>query len=164
MLDSGVFSNGSASCFAVCTRQSCVALALHASALLWAQAATHHHWLTRALLVCLLVVCLRICLPGHPCSWYLTRLELGRHAGFSSSFAIEQLTRLRHLTLFEDSADVLLPCVASLPSLTRLALVDVAAASLPKLSHLPTQLLELQLSLARLRRSEQLPPSKCNRP
>lgn len=94
------------------------------------------------------------------CSWYLTRLELGRHAGYSSSFAIEQMTRLCQLTLVEDSADVLLPCVSALPQLTRLALVDVAASSLAKLSCLPTQLRELQLSLARLRRNEHPPPGE----
>jgi hypothetical protein len=55
---------------------------------------------------------------------------------------------------------MLLPCVSSLPQLTRLALVDVAAGSLAKLRFLPTQLRELQLSLARLKRNENPPPGE----
>jgi hypothetical protein len=55
---------------------------------------------------------------------------------------------------------MLLPCVLSLPQLTRLALVDVAAGSLAKLRFLPTQLRELQLSLARLKRNERPPPGE----
>lgn len=94
-------------------------------------------------------------------SWYLTRLDLGRHAGYSCGFALEQLTRLRNLMLYEDSADVLLGSVGTLTSLTRLGLVDVSAGSIPKLKSLPRQLLELQLSLARLKRTEALPPGAC---
>lgn len=93
-------------------------------------------------------------------SWYLTRLELGRHAAYSCSFALEQLTRLCRLTLYEDSADVLLPSVGCLSGLTRLALVDMSAGGISKLKALPPQLLELQLSLARLKKSEELPPGR----
>jgi hypothetical protein len=104
------------------------------------------------------------CVCGSACgcrSWYLTRLDLGRHAGYSCGFALEQLTRLRNLTLCEDSADVLLGSVGALTALTRLGLVDVSASSIPKLRVLPGQLLELQLSLARLKRTEGLPPGAC---
>lgn len=98
--------------------------------------------------------------PTNPSSWYLTRLELGRHAAYSCSFALEQLTRLCRLTLYEDSADVLVPSVGCLSGLTRLALVDMSAGSISKLKALPPQLLELQLSLARLKKSEELPPGR----
>jgi hypothetical protein len=93
-------------------------------------------------------------------SWYLTRLDLGRHAGYSCGFVLEQLTNLSRLSLYEDTADVLLPSVSPLSRLTRLALIDVAASSMAKLKWLPAQLLELQLSLARLRKTEQLPPGE----
>jgi hypothetical protein len=107
--------------------------------------------------VCLLLM-LHMYLVACVISWYLTRLDLGRHAGYSCGFVLEQLTNLSRLSLHEDTADVLLPSVSPLSRLTRLALVDVAASSMAKLKWLPAQLLELQLSLARLRRTEQLPP------
>lgn len=65
---------------------------------------------------------------------------MGRHAPYSCSFALTTFTRLCRLTLFEDSADVLLPSLAGLTALTRLSLVDVAdAASISKLKWVPPQ-------------------------
>jgi hypothetical protein len=55
-------------------------------------------------------------------SYYLTQLELGRHAAYSCCFALEGLTRLARLTLYEDSADVLLPSLSALTQLTHLVL------------------------------------------
>lgn len=56
-----------------------------------------------------------------------------------------------------DSADNLAPSLASMTSLSHLALHGIAAASVPKLSRLPAQLQVLHVSLGHLRRSEAPP-------
>eukprot|EP00775_Hariotina_reticulata_P011614 gene11614-11758_t len=90
-------------------------------------------------------------------AFYLTQLDLGPRASFSSMFALQELSRLLSLSLQADSADSLVTALPDLTSLSQLSMHDIAATTVPKLRKLPQQLQLLKVSLSRIRKSEVLP-------
>jgi hypothetical protein len=90
-------------------------------------------------------------------AFYLTQLELGPRASFSSMFALQGLSRLLSLSLHADSADSLVTALPDLTSLSQLCIHDIASNTVPKLQKLPQQLQLLKLSLSRIRKCEVLP-------